>query len=56
MGLFGLDRSTLYLDYLESTKPMLKGWLQEIFLLKIHFFSKNGVLANFQNLLFGEGR
>ena len=40
MGLFGLNGSTLYLDYLESTKPMLKGWLQEIFLLKIHFFQK----------------
>ena len=40
MGLFGLNGSTLYLDYLESTKPMLKGWLQEIFLLKVHFFQK----------------
>jgi hypothetical protein len=47
-GLFGLNGSTLYLDYLESTKPMLKGWLQEIFLLKIHFFSKNGVWPIFR--------
>ena len=47
MGLFGLNGSTLYLDYLESTKPMLKGWLQEIFLLKIHFFFKKWRFGQF---------
>ena len=40
MGLFGSNGSNLYLDYLESAKPMLKGWLQEIFLLKFIFFKK----------------